>query len=439
MYGLSVMRVAELARSYFDRRLAPKGRSGETGAIAVIVGIVVAYGMLLGLGAIVIDTGSLLSERSQLQSGADAAALSVGKTCATAPLSAPCTLSGILSGSTLADLAGKNALDQKSDIASVCASAALISANPNAGFAACTNWLANPSPPDPGLVECPRTFNTGNYVEVRTSTRTASGANFVPPVLSQMLAGATSQNSAITVKACSRATWGSGYPLDQTVGVTDALCAWTAATNNTPAFPDMPPYSPPPDGSPLGAVPVASKYVVKVLLQGGGGTTDPATCGKTVSGQYTSGQFGWLDVKSGTDCTANISSDGQSVGGNTGASGGTCNSYLAGKIGTIIYIPIFTSVTGTGQNAIYKIDGVSAFFLAGFQAPGVSGSNIPTPAYDAYNTSNPTVHCVAKNDSKIPETKDDGCLWGWYLSPLVPNGSGTTGTPRGPIIIGVGG
>jgi len=74
MRGLIMMRLATLVRRNVHRQLSPNDRGSEAGAIAAIVGIFLGGGVLLGVGALVIDTGSLLYERRQLQSGGLAAA-----------------------------------------------------------------------------------------------------------------------------------------------------------------------------------------------------------------------------------------------------------------------------------------------------------------------------------------------------------------------------
>ena len=47
-----------------------------------MVALLFGGGVLMGLGALVIDVGQLYQERAELQDGADAAALGVAKSCA---------------------------------------------------------------------------------------------------------------------------------------------------------------------------------------------------------------------------------------------------------------------------------------------------------------------------------------------------------------------
>lgn len=55
-------------------------RDNERGAVAVMVAILAV--VLVGVGAIAVDIGNIAAEKSQLQNGADAAALAVADTCA---------------------------------------------------------------------------------------------------------------------------------------------------------------------------------------------------------------------------------------------------------------------------------------------------------------------------------------------------------------------
>ena len=56
----------------------------DRGAVATVVAILLAGGVLLGFLSLVVDVGRIYVEREELQTGADAAALAVAKACATA-------------------------------------------------------------------------------------------------------------------------------------------------------------------------------------------------------------------------------------------------------------------------------------------------------------------------------------------------------------------
>src|SRR5262245_24182109 len=59
-----------------------RGRQDDRGAVAPTVAVLLASGVLLGSLALVVDVGQIYVERQDLRSGADAAALAVGKACA---------------------------------------------------------------------------------------------------------------------------------------------------------------------------------------------------------------------------------------------------------------------------------------------------------------------------------------------------------------------
>ena len=419
MHRLSVMRIAKLARSNVDRQLSTNDPARETGAIAAIVGIFLGGGVLLGVGALVIDTGSLLYERRQLQSGADAAALSIAQTCGVAPLSAPCAAPLVtnfpLTPSTLVNLAGANAADGKTDIASVCGSAALVSVNPTAFPTACTDWLATPAPPDPGLVECPRTSSTAKYVEVRTSTRTTSGT-ILPPILSQMLAGAGTQYSNTTVKACARVAWGPAGSVPAIFPVTFNQCEWKAAKSVLQT---------PPAGPGLGYATTGSTGNTVWPSAGSEVVLDTAkTTGLCTSwnGHVAPGSFGHLD---------NVACDAPATNGWSRGNEGNpapCNDVdLQNKVGTIVYIPIFDCFTNTdpptftncssGKNHDwFHMTGYAPFYLTGFYFSG-SGSQ----GNDIFPNS-------AQYGSK-PCSGSTRCISGWFTTSTLPTTIDTGGGP----------
>jgi hypothetical protein len=87
--------------------------SAETGAVNVIV--VILMTALLGFTAIVVDVGLAYAERSQLQNGADAAALAVAQECARDLAGAECAPTSPMAHS----LADQNALDGMSSVRAV--------------------------------------------------------------------------------------------------------------------------------------------------------------------------------------------------------------------------------------------------------------------------------------------------------------------------------
>src|SRR5690349_8936465 len=102
-------------------RLRNLRRRGDAGGAAVIVAILLAGGVLLGMTALVVDVGQLYAEREELQSGADAAAMSVALDCAqrgNTTRSNECTAAP----STVGGYADRNAKDGASAIVRVCGS-----------------------------------------------------------------------------------------------------------------------------------------------------------------------------------------------------------------------------------------------------------------------------------------------------------------------------
>jgi hypothetical protein len=416
MRWMSVMRLAKLVRSNVDHQLSPNRQGGESGAIAMLVAILFGTGVLLGLGAMVIDTGSLLFERRQLQNGADAAALSVAQTCVNADkVSTLCSAPDLTSSSALVTLAGANAADQKSAISSVCASAALHSANPTAFPTTCPT-LASPS-----LVDCPNITSTAKYVEVRTSTRTGGGGTILPPFLAQALAGGN--YSGETVKACSRVAWGpaGGSPL--VLPVTFSICSWEKATGanppNTPGHYELPPapvLNPGPLNPGYGTAPNTPWPLTEITLYNQGQDA-PASC-TTWNNHVAPGTFGELPA---IGCQATVVNGWvQGVNGNSSP----CDlATLSGYIGQVVYIPIFdcysptegseTSCNDSGPASWYHISGYAAFYLTGFNFSGSFGNSIwPSDA-----------------GATPCKTKGDRCVSGWFTTSTLQTTIDTSGAP----------
>jgi len=438
MHGLSVARLSRLVRSNVDRQLLPNGRSREAGTVAAIFGMLLAFGVLLGLGAIVIDTGSLLYERRQLQNGADAVALSIAQACAKGDTSGtPC----VLPDPSLTGLAGANAADGQSDIASICGSAALsdstkAGSNPSAFPKQCD------TPPPAGLVECPATSSTAKYVEVRTSTQGADGI-ILKPFLAQMLAGGN--YSGETVKACARAGWGglsnSGPALPLVIGDCEWKNAteWNATEGGTlyATAPD-PQYDPPPNvteyrqGNQPYVLPhlpstgvVPANTIVSIIAHTSGGSNTVNNCPADPAppaGQDYPGGFGWTTAD--TTCSA-IFTDTEHVTGNGGnAPPQDCKHAgpISSFVGTVVNIPIFKDVTIANGTATYTLDGIAAFYLAGY-------ANISTVA-DMFGYTPPaTLQC----GPGISTT----CIWGWFTQPDPTGGSIGGATVRGRIVVQV--
>jgi Flp pilus assembly protein TadG len=183
------------------------GQTAEQGAIAVLVALLLGSGVLLGVGALVIDVGTLTVEREQLQSGADAAAWAIASTCADA---APACDTP---GQTAARYADANAKD---------------------GAAAVTTAVCRDTCGGTGAVApCPAVpaALNGGLAQVRASTLTSDGSTVLPPILAQAMG-----NTGTTVITCSQVVWGvadRGTVLGAGVG----LCKWQQSTGGDAQHP----------------------------------------------------------------------------------------------------------------------------------------------------------------------------------------------------------
>jgi Flp pilus assembly protein TadG len=365
------------ARARLRRRLAG---SAERGAIGVLVAVLVACGVLFGVGALVIDVGQLYQNRAELQNGADAAALAVAKSC----------IQGTCAPSIAAQYASANASKLTGGTAAVtlvCGSGALGTCPASTGQ----------------LTDCPANPPAGaNYVDVHTATKLANGSTLLPPTFAGTLLGKGSYRGS-TVLACAQAQWGS--PLTATVsGVTISACEWDQATAMATTYAPPPPYPP----NPLPSASLDRVLHLHGNNSGGGCPTEPA-------GADAPGNFGWTDDPNG-NCTVLVSNN--TYGGNTGNSAsGDCQTllYNAWSTKSLIFIPIYQKVTGTGTNAVYTLQGMAAFVITGYHMPSFSQKDWLNPA----------------NDCKGSST----CLNGYFTQGLIPATGALGGKNLGAAII----
>jgi hypothetical protein len=202
-------------------RLAGRGSGrlqDDRGAVAVIVAVLLAGGVLLGFLALVIDVGELYLERSQLQSGADAAALAVASACA--QNTSDCATAGDMRAlaQTYAD---KNSADGISNVQQLCGNV------PGNKVPACAAPIHN-------LTDCLGTAPTDGspYIEVHLSTETLDGKFVLPPVFAQTLAGNQGYTGA-SVGACARAGWNTNVTV---VLMTMSTCDFAKQTDGGTHF-----------------------------------------------------------------------------------------------------------------------------------------------------------------------------------------------------------
>ena len=380
--------------------------SGERGAVAMLVAILVGGGVLLGCAALTIDVGALALERRVLQNGADAAVLALAQQCANH--SAACT-NDVNTALSLTSLAGQNADDGLTDLdatAPICASANV------------TTMPTCVEPTAPALTDCPAvpSLPTGaRWVEVRTQTRTsdASRPSILPPYFAQYLAGGHYQGA--TVRSCARAAWGPASIPSAVVPIAISLCEWEANTGGTAGGTGT--YYPVPTGLAPGYggsgqpvwPPAAQERVVSLQ------NTSAATTCPSFNGHQAPGGFSWIKDPSTGTSGCNVS-----VGNNTWVQTDTGNNTecnLDSNWKKPIYLPVFDCMTdassappgpptettncqtGNGSNLWYHVVGFASFYLSGFS---LSGDRQRSPVTLDY-----------------PCTGGSRCLSGWFTKSLV--------------------
>lgn len=372
----------DVTRSIVGPVLRLLGRD-DRGAVAVLVAVLIGGGVLTGMGALVIDVGQLYVERAQLQNGADAAALAVAKSCAGGPC-AP---------GMATQYADANASDGVSAVSLVCGSGTLGICPASTGtMTDCPPPPSPPSPPPPPPGGKPPPPPPPNYVDVHTSTETASGSTLLPPVFARTLLG-NSKYKGTTVRACAQAVWGPPQTAT-TIAFTISACEWDKATNQGTLYAPPPPHPPNPGPAP------SLDQVLQLHTSASGG------CPAESAGADGAGGFGWTTDQTGTCAIAVTSS---TYGESTGASAGqSCNQALANAVASRapVIVPVYVTITGSGSTAAFTLKGFAAFVITGYQLPGMSASDWLNPANNCKSTSK--------------------CINGFFAQALVP-----TTTPIG--------
>ncbi len=100
------------------------------------------------------------------------------------------------------------------------------------------------------------------------------------------------------------------------------------------------------------------------------------------------------------------------------AAGSTCQTALADAYASrkAIFLPVYTTVTGTGNNAVYTLKGFAAFVVTGYSLPSFSASD------------------WLKNSNNNCSFK---CIDGYFTKALIPGTSGEGGTYLGAAVIGL--
>jgi hypothetical protein len=369
--------IARLARPVL-RRL----RRDDQGAVAVLVAVLVAGGVLLGMGALVIDVGEIYQNRAELQNGADAGALAVARTC------------------VLSNCAPAVAV-QYADL-----NASKLTGGVAAVDLVCGSGILGPCPASTGaIIDCPPPpSGSVGFVDVHTATLTSHGSTALPPVFARALLG-NSHAAGTTVKACAQAAWG-GPAAATVTALTVSACEWDHATNGGSSYALPPPYPPNPLPGP------SFDQVLQLHGSGAGGEG----CDHGESGGVAPGNFGWTDDSG--NCSLAIS--GATYGGNTGTSvSHACQTVLANARAsrTPIYVPVYTSVTGNGNNATYTLKGFAAFVVTGYNMPSFAARDWLDP----------------DNDNGC--SRSAFCLTGYFTQGLIPSSGSLGGPDLGAVVI----
>jgi Flp pilus assembly protein TadG len=358
----------------------------DRGAIGVLVGVLIGGGVLLGMGALVIDVGQLYQNRAELQNGADAAALAVARSCAL--------------GTCAPSLAAQFATANASKLTGGAAAVSLV----------CGSGSLGACPASTGAItDCPAAPPAGsNYVDVHTATKTSGGSSLLPPVLARTLLGNSGYQGS-TVNACAQAQWGAPIGGANTIAFTISACSWYQYTSSGTSFAQPPPYPP-------NTVPPASADHILYEHGSSGSTTGHGCPQDNASGADAAGNFGWTS-DSGS-CATFINGSG-SYNGSTGASAtADCQTVIqndwANK--TVVYVPVYTTIGGTGNNTTYSLLGFGAFVITGYH---ITGS---FKASDWLNSAN---NC----------TGNQFCIDGYFTQGLIPATGPLGGTNLGAVIV----
>jgi Putative Flp pilus-assembly TadE/G-like len=387
-------------------RSRPGIHSRDRGSIAMIVGILLGGGVLLGAAALTVDIGVIGVERGQLQNGADAAAIALAQQCAKS--SAGCTPDSSTTASLTA-LAGQNASDGLTD---------LDATTPMCASSRVTTMPTCIEPTLPGITDCPGVPSlpaAAQWVEVRTQTRTsdASKPSILPPFFAQSIPG--SHYAGQTVHACARAAWGPGSIPSAVVPIAVSLCEWEANTGGTAGGSGT--YYPGPTGAAPGyggsgqpAWPSTAQERL-VSLQ----STSAASSCPSFNGHQAPGGFSWVKDPSTGSSGCNVR-----VGNNTWLQTDTGNNTecnLDSNWKRTLYLPVFDCMTdsssapsdpptattncqtGNGTNLWYHVVGFATFYLSGFH---LSGDQQKSPITLGY-----------------PCSGGDRCLSGWFTKTLI--------------------
>lgn len=346
-------------------------RGNDRGAVAVTVALVLAGGVMLGLGAIVVDLGWLYIERAQLQTGADAAVVGVAKACGQNTID--CTTS--TRARNLADrLADRNSADGAANIGVLCGRDA------QQILPACaeSNGCYGQRPAEPA-----------NYVEVVVLTgRPGSSSTLLPPWFAQAMVG-SDNDEGVEVRACSRAAWSVAPPV--VTAMTISSCEYNGATTNGTNLAPRPPY--PPDPDPL------DEYTIYTQ-----GSQVHASCLNRPFGWQVAGPFAWVngDAECHTTVPGNRILIGAADPGNIPPAGCAALLHSVRDNRTVIYVIVHDGRRSRGGNTQYRAASLAPFVVTGFSYPDDGAPSWSDPG------------------GNLPCGGTDRCISGFFVGHTVP-------------------
>jgi Flp pilus assembly protein TadG len=382
----------------------------ERGVVGVLVALLLGGGVLMGLGALVIDVGQLYQERAELQNGADAGSLAVAKSCAT--------------GTCTPTLAAQYANENASALTGNTAAVSLV----------CGSGILGACPASTGaLTDCPAAPLTGiGYVDVHTSTKLSSGSTVLPASFAKALLG-NSSYAGSTVQACAQAAWG-GPSAANTLAFAISACSWDSWTSVGTNFAPTPPTVP------------SSSFDHQLNIARLGNTSG---CSGEPNNSDGTGAFGWTVDQTGncgifTNTTTILAANG-------GSAGSTCHTALAAAQTSRkpVFVPVYTTFSSNGGAPFFTLKGFAAFVVTGYSLPSFSAS-------DWLNSNNNSCSSDGGGNSisfrrfgssiSTSNSSSDGggggvCIDGYFTKAFMPatGGTGGKGQYLGAAVIGLSG
>lgn len=217
-------------------------------------------------------------------------------------------------------------------------------------------------------------------VRVDTRTRTSGGATSLTMKFIQMIGGPTTYS----VNATAKAAWGApgggtSFPL------TISYCEWNTLSGGGVTFPTA---------------------AVTIYFHDPNGNQNAATpCSGGPAGQNLPGGFGKLDTTA--FCGIVVSANGwfYSEPGNNPPSDCTPSNF---PLDTDLLVPVFDRVTGTGNNAQYRIYGLATFQISRYRLGGNGTGWVTSP---------PPPNCNASQR----------CIYGRFVKDIIPYTGGVIG------------